>query len=143
MIKFDDYRKDKSYKLDSLSYQEIFNGLKDVVVEIVSDLEKENYFDGLVRLNAHRCDCKMAFGADRDMYPKVKLDVGGKYFLILNTYEVKLLVVESEIKEIKSDRLDNALIEFMSERFPESDYVEKRKKYFEDADLVRRISCMW
>ena len=78
----------------------------------------------------------MAYGADKDLYPKIKLDMY-EYLLIVTTFEVKPLVFDNGLKEIKSEDLDNALIKFMCNRFPNSDYLAKREKYFEDAETMK------
>ena len=136
MLRFEDYRSDKNFKLETLSYEEIFGGFKDVVNKI----KKQNH-DGVfkfqsVQLRKEKCECKMAYGQDRDLYPKIKLDMYD-YVLIVSTFEVKLLVLNWGVEEIKSKGLDDALIELMCKHFPESDYLERRAKYFEDAELMR------
>ena len=136
MIKYEDYRSDKNFNIDTLPYEEIFDGFKDVINEI----KKRDNIDGFkfwpVELRKDRCECQMAYGADKDLYPKIKLDMY-EYLLIVTTFEVKLLVFDNGLKEIKSEDLDNALIKFMCNRFPNSDYLAKREKYFEDAETMK------
>ena len=143
MIKFEDYRSDKNFKLDSLSFEEIYEGIKPAVEKEIKKLEKGNFKNGMVDLNLNRCSFRMAYGKDKDLYPRIQIDLKSKYIVVITTYEIKMLIVEREVSEHQSEELDEALVCLMNKKFPESDYIEKRKNYFENADLVRRISSEW
>ncbi len=137
MLRFEDCRNDKEFKLETLSYEEIFDAFKDIVNEV-----KKKNCDGTfkfwpVELRNERCESRMVFGEDKNLYPKIRFDMG-TYVLIVSTFEVKLLVIEYGIDEIKSEELDNALVKLMCEHFPNSDYLAKREKYFKDVELMKR-----
>ena len=136
MIKFEDYRTDRNFKLDSLSFEEIYEEIKPYVEEVIKNLEKENFKNSMVDLNLNRCSFRMAYGKDKDLYPRIQLDLKSNYIIVLTTFEIKMLVVGREIKEIRCEELDNALIKLMNEKFPNTDYLIKREKYFENAEIV-------
>ncbi len=143
VIKFEDYRSDKDFKLDSLSFEEIYEEIKGSIEKVVRNLEKENFKDEMVKLNLNRCGFRMAYGKDKDLYPRIQLDLRSNYIIVLTTYEIKILVVGREIEEVQFEELDDALIQMMNKKFPNSDYSSKREKYFEDAELARKISYLW
>ena len=142
MIRFEDCRSDKLYKLDTVAYEEIFDVFKDTVNETLKKHMENTYVDGSLELRKDMCSCRMAYGADKDLYPKIKLDMGG-CFLILTTFEVKLLFIDYKLREVRTPELDETLVEFMCDRFPDSGYLEKRNKYFEDAELMKRTQYGW
>lgn len=142
MLEIEDYRSDKDYMLDSVSYEEIFDAFKDVVNETLKKFMVNTYVDGSLEFRKDRCNCRMAYGADKDLYPKIKLDMG-KCFLILTTFEVKLLFIDYKLREVSTSELDKTLVEFMCNRFPLSYYLEKRDKYFKDAELMKRTQYNW
>lgn len=142
MLNYQDCRNDKGFMIDSLTYEEIFKYFEDVVNEI----KKQNH-DGVfefwpVELRKERCECVRAYGADKDLYPKIKLDMCN-YVIVLTPFEVKLLLLENGLKEIKSEELDNVLIKMMCGKFPEANYLEKRDKYFQDAEFMKRTQFGW
>lgn len=136
MIKFEDYRSDKDFKLDSLSFEEIYEEIRETLKKVVKSLEKENFNETMINLNLNRCSFRMAYGKDRDLYPRIQIDLKSNYIVVITTYEIKMLIVGREIKEFQSEELDNVLIQLMNNKFPETDYLLKREKYFKTADIV-------
>ena len=134
-----DLRKDKDFNLEEVSYQELFNGLKKGIVQAIAEYENADVDEKTIKLNERRCSGKFAYGEDGDMYPKILLDLTGNYSVLLNPFEIKMLVYDYSVKTIKSETLDDALVEFMCSRFPESDYIETREKYFHGAEIMKRI----
>ena len=142
MYRYEDYRNDKDFKLESLSYEEIFNCFKGVVNKI-----KKEHHDGAfkfcpVELRKDRCEFVMAYGADKDLYPKLNIDMYN-YILVLTTFEVKLLEIENGVNEIKSEELDCVLTKMMCEKFPQTNYLEKREEYFANAEIIRNNQYGW
>ena len=136
MYNLDDYRTDKDFKLDSLSYEEMFDYFKDVVDEMRKKFHVKGFKFWPVELKKDKCSCKMAYGADKNLYPKVRIAMDS-CDLILTPFEAKLLVVDEGVRTIMSPELNDALLNMMNEKFPESDYKEKSEKYFKDAELMR------
>lgn len=96
-----------------------------------------------INIEERNCFTRSAFGSDGDLYQKVKLDiyVGNMYawMLIFNPFEIYLAEYDGSEKEYKSDALDCCLIDMMIKLFPNSDYLEKREKYFNDAEINKKI----
>ncbi len=136
MLRFDEYRTDKEFKIDSLSYEEIFDRFKDVVDETRKKFHSGAFRFWPVELRKDKCGCRMAYGLDKNLYPEIKLDMGGCYLLIM-PYEAKLLIIENKVRQIISPDINEVLYNLMCEKFPDSDYVEKREKYFKDVELMR------
>lgn len=147
MISFEDYRKDKEFKIDSLTYQEIFESLKCGIEKAICD------FKGIEKLDQLKLDgldnhINMCYGADKDMYPRVVFMVeaySSKWkgpafcYCVINPFEVELHVTPNgRIEVIECEELTQALIDMINEKFPNSDYMEKREKYFKMAELIER-----
>lgn len=147
MIKFEDYRKDKEFKIDSLSYQEIFESLKDGIEKTICKFEKVDSVDDLVFLDKSSV-ANMKYGKDKDMYPSINIEfcvfagkyIRGKYYnCILNPFEIEIRKIYcGEVQVITCEELTQALIDMINEKFPNSDYMEKREKYFQMAELIQR-----
>ena len=96
------------------------------------------------------CSMRNAYAKDKDLYPllTVGLCVSFKnispifkryYYCEINPFEVKLLAnYYGEVEIVESEELNKALIAFMCENFPNSDYIQKREKYFEIAEKIRK-----
>ena len=148
MIKFEDYRKDKNFKIDSLSYEEIFESLKHGIEKAICDYAKVEKLTGLTYEDEDSV-VMMKYGKDKDMYPSVIFMVSAysdawlyesTYYCILNPYEVELhKACNGEMKVITCKELTQSLVEMMNTKFPNSDYKEKRKKYFKDAELIKKV----
>lgn len=147
MIKFEDYRKDKNFKIDSLGYQEIYESLKDGIEKAICEFVGVKKLTGLSYEDEDSV-VMMKYGKDKDMYPSVIFMVGAYsdkwlyesiYYCVVNPYEVELHKNKNgEMQIITCDELTNALIEMMNKKFPNSDYMEKREKYFKTAELMQR-----
>ncbi len=148
MIKFEDYRNDKNFKIDSLTYQEIFESLKDGIEKVICDFEKVPPLQGLV-LREDKCSIRFAYSKDKDLYPTINLEVrsySSKFcsnynVMIINPFEVDIRCIgemTGRVHILTSEELTNSLIAMMNEKFPNSDYMEKREKYFKNAELIQR-----
>ena len=147
MIKFEDYRKDKEFKIDSLTYPEIFEGLKGGIEKAICEFEKVDSVDELVFLDKSSV-VNMKYGKDKDMYPSINIEfcvfagkhIRGKYYnCIFNPFEIEIHKIDcGEIKVFEGEELTQALVDMIVEKFPNSDYVEKREKYFKMSELMER-----
>ena len=147
MITFEDYRKDKEFKIDSLSYQEIFENLKDGIEKAICRNQKISKIDGLT-YDDFDSAVDFVYGKDKDMYPRVhfrvrayskKLNEAMYYYIFLNAYEIMIYrAYQNNNNFVEYKELTQSLINMMNEKFPDSDYVEKREKYFKIAKLIER-----
>ncbi|MBO5954744.1 MAG: hypothetical protein J6Q13_02100 [Clostridia bacterium] len=147
MIKFEDYRNDKNFKIDSLTYQEIFESLKDGISKAVCKFEKVESLDDLILPDTSGA-ISMKYGRDKDLYPSINMEfrvfagkhIQGKYYnVILNPFEIEIHKVYcGEVKVFSCEELTNSLFDMMNEKFPNSDYKEKREKYLKNAELIQR-----
>ena len=88
------------------------------------------------------------YGKDKDLYPLITLELevvseqrpkGRYYYCEINPFEISVKVnYYGEVKVIETEELTNALINLMCECFPNSDYLEKREKYFKTAEIIRK-----
>ena len=146
MKSYDKYRNDKDFKLDSLSYMEIFSALRTDLEIAIANFEKSEVVK--VDLILHRCSTRSRYGKDKNLYPYIMLEVealfkNGKivkdYSFGLNPFEVEMLVrVYGGFKSFVSDGLTFALVNFINEKFPKSDYNKKLIKYFKDAEICKK-----
>lgn len=147
MIKYEDYRNDKNFKIDSLSYREIFLGLKSCLEKEISKLEKVNSLYELTYIEVGST-IRGSYGKDKDLYPLITLELkavseqrpkGRYYYCEINPFEINVKVNHyGEVKVIETEELTNALINLMCEKFSNSNYIEKREKYFKDAEIVKK-----
>lgn len=147
MIKYEDYRNDKNFKIDSLTYKEIFIFLKPALEKAIADFEKLDSLDELIYIEAGST-IRNAYGKDKDLYPLITLELkssskkwlmGRYYYCAINPFEINVKVNHyGEIKVVESEELSDSLCCLMCEHFPDSDYLEKREKYFKTAEIIRK-----
>lgn len=148
MIELEDYRTDKEFKIDSLTYQEIFESLKDGIEKVICEFEKVPPLQGL-ELREDKCSTRFEYGKDKDMYPTINLEVrsySSKFWsnynvMIINPFEIDIRCIgemTGRVHILTSENLTQALIDMINEKFPNSDYMEKREKYFKMAELMQR-----
>ena len=144
MKSYDKYRNDKDFKLDSLSYMEIFSALRTDLEIAIANFEKTEVVK--VDLILHRCSTRSRYGKDKNLYPYIMLEVealfkNGKivkdYSFGLNPFEVEMLVnVCGRIKLVRNEALTFALVCFMDNKFLNCDYKEKQKKYLKNSEIA-------
>lgn len=147
MITFDECRKDKEFKIDSLNYQEIFEGLKSGIEKTIRKYDRTEGLPKGLRLEERGCQINFAYGKDKDMYPKITIEVSRlsdvgfgreSYYFIFNPFEIVMVCERNGAEICIFQELTQALIGMMNEKFPDSDYKEKREKYFKMAELIRK-----
>ena len=130
MIKYEDYRNDKNFKIDSLTYSEIFSGLKHCLIKVISENEKINTEDCV--LSEMGGSIRNYFGKDKNLYPLITLDLffttkskslifKREYFCKISPFEIELLQnFYGEIAIVENENLY---------RDPEIPYAVALEKY--------------
>lgn len=142
-------RNDAEFNLDNLSNKEIFDGLKESMFEClkqVEHLEEITLEDIEFKEDSFR---NQVMGADGYLYPKICIctrTMPKKNWIfatnadfIVTPFSVQMLLLNNGIKVVESKNLDQALVEFMTNKFPDSNYIAKRQKYLHACDLKRRM----
>lgn len=142
-------RNDAEFNLDTVSNKEIFDGLKGSMFEClqaVEHLEDITLDDIEFKEDSFR---NQVMGADGFLYPKICIctrTMPKKNWIyatnadfIVTPFSVQMLLLKNGIKVVEAKKLDEALVEFMTKRFPNSNYLAKREKYLRDCDLRRRM----
>ena len=119
---FYDFRPDKDFDLTTLTYKEIFDGLKFGVAKTISKFSKEEVLTEDLKLNEERCYIKMAFAEDMNLYPKIYLDLVGAYSILLTPFNVELLEIKHSVKTLSCVELRECFYNFMCNTFPQSNY---------------------
>ena len=144
MINLEDYRNDKKFNLDNVAFIEMFENIKANLAIAISEYKNANIESSQILINENNCFRRSAFGSDKDLYTKVKLDVYVKrvdsFMIIFNPFEIYLAEYDGSENRYKSENLNNALIDMMLKLFPNSDYLIKREKYFKDSEIVKNVS---
>ena len=142
-------RNDAEFNLDTVSNKEIFDGLKAGMFEClqaVEHLEEISPEDIEFKEDSFR---NQFMGADGYLYPKICIctrTMPKKNWIfatnadfIVTPFTIQMLLLNNGIKVVESKNLTAALVEFMNNRFPNSNYEAKRNKYLKDCDLRRRM----
>ena len=146
MINLEDYRNDKNFNLDSVAFVEMFENIKDGLAIAISEYKNANIESNQILINEKNCFRRSAFGADKDLYTKVKLDIYVKridsFMVIFNPFEIYLAEYDGSENRYRSENLNNALVDMMLKLFPNSDYLLKREKYFKDSEIVKNVTLI-
>lgn len=138
---------DANFDLRNVSDEEIYEALKG---EILSVIKSYNGFENvtsedlklLTKYTRRRDD----FGADKNLYHNIVLDVGVKVYLgvdsfnlFINPFSIKIAKQEYGAETYEDKDLTKAFVKFMLKKFPTSDYVSKRKDYFKNAEMLKKF----
>ena len=148
MNNFNDIRSDKNFNLENVSYQDLFEGLKEEIVNTICEYKEVEKLAGL-HLNKEECSTRMKYGKDKDLYSTVLLEISVRYsgkikgsifHCIINPFEIEIHKIHNgKVDVLTNESLTNALKDFMSEIFVNSDYIEKREKYFKKSEVINKI----
>lgn len=142
-IVFNEASSYKNFNLDAVAYEEMFEGMKENLALALSEFENAEIKAEDLILGLRNCFKRSSFGEDKNLYTKIKLDIYAKkvdsYMIIFNPFEIYMAKYDGSEKRFTSSALDETLTNFMVERFPDSQYLEKRKKYFKDAELIKKV----
>ena len=83
-----------------------------------------------VNFNYERSFHQTTMKRDGKEYAQVVLDFGTKYALVIDPFNVKVLVFDMATRDFSTPELEECLERFMNKRFPNSDYEKKRAEYF-------------
>lgn len=143
MLKFNKERNEEYFSLDNVTYEEMFEVMKEDLALALTEYEKVQINAEDLMLGLSNCFRKTAFGEDGMLYPKIKLDVYAKkinsWMIIFNPFTIYLAEYDSSERRYFSNALDKTLISFMTGRFPNSSYLEKREKYFKNAEIMKKV----
>lgn len=141
-------RNDEKFNLDNVTNEEIFNGLKPAIVTTLKTQKKfsgaQSIFVFLEDLHSYR---ENSYGEDWNLYPKISLGskviITGEYQpvdvqVLVKPFDVELLICDGKITSVKSEELSNALTRFITTKFPNSDYQEKKAEYQKMAEIRKR-----
>lgn len=131
-------RADKDFNLETVPYEELFEGLKFAMADAIRDCYGCYVDAGDLSLDPNRCARKRAYGQDGNLYPKIYLYLVGGYSFIISPFEIEMVVITNKIRTYSSIDLTESLYAFMCCRFAGVDYEKKFQKYFEDAEKIRQ-----
>lgn len=135
---FEEIRADKDFNLESLSYQEIFDGIKTGVAKAISEHSKEDVSAEDLELNVERCHTRKAYGEDMNLYPKIYLDLKGFYSVLLTPFEIEIMETKFNVKTFSHFELRECFYDFMWSSFPDCDYEKIYEKYLIDTEKLRK-----
>ena len=140
---FEEIRADKEFNLETLTYEEIFEGIKVGIARAVSKFSKEEVEPDDLVLNVDKCSIRSAYGEDANLYPKIYLDLKGYYSVLLTPFEIDIIEIKHRIRTLSCEDLKESFYNFMCEKFPDSGYDKKYEKYFIDAEKLRKVDELY
>jgi len=135
---FEQIRADKDFNLETLTYQEIFDGIKVGIAKAIAKEKKEEVEVETLILNVQRCRTKLAYVDDMNLYPKIYLDLVGDCSVVLTPFDIRLLIVSNCVKTYSCEELSECFYNFMCERFPNCDYENIYEKYLINAEKIQK-----
>ena len=140
---------DKDFNLMTVSDPEIFDSLKkDIVATIRTMKGFDKIKDEDVLLDQAFTNRRTAYGKDGNAYPNIVMSVLVKTAppfgvrevnMFVDPFSIKLALHEYDPKIVEDEKLTQAFVKFMTERFPNSEYTQKRDKYFKAAEIAERV----
>ena len=138
---------DEDFSLRKVSDEELFNAVKDEAVRVIKGFRGyENIGSEDVELNPEYTTRRDAYGRDKNFYHHMTLDVSVKiynsydsFILFFSPFEVKVFPRKYDPEVVEDEELTKYFTKFMAERFPESSYLEKRERYFENARIIQKV----
>ena len=135
---FEEIRADKDFNLESLSYQEIFDGIKVGVAKAISEHLNEDVSVEDLELNENRCHTRKAYADDMNLYPKIYLDLKGDYSILLTPFDIEILETKFEVKTFSHFELKECFYGFMCDKFSNAQYDKKFEKYLINVEKLRK-----
>lgn len=135
---FEEIRADKDFNLETLTYREIFDGLKQGLAKGIMKYTKEDVFVDDLILNEDRCSTRHAYGEDGNLYPKIYLDMKGFYSVLLTPFEIEIIETRYKINTFSNECIREVLFNFMCEKFPYSKYETFYEKYLINAEKIKK-----
>ena len=135
---FEEIRADKNFNLETLTYKEIFEGLRTAVAEAISEYLNHEVDSEDLSLYVERCSTRKSFGGDKNLYPKIYLDLKGRIGLLITPFEIEMMVVSNKIEMISPICLREAFYNFMCEKFPDANYPRIYDKYLINSEKIKK-----
>ena len=142
-------RNDEKFNLDTVSNEQLFEGLKGGVVNFLKEYPGlEDIEDKDVKFVNKRSFRRTSYGGDGNIYPTISLateikpnNVISSPTVVLTPFQIKILVpiLFSNLEAFESDHLTNALTNFITTTFPDSDYKNKKQEYFENTERMKKF----
>ena len=146
MVNFKSF--DKDFDLMNVENAELFFALKNEITNAIKTVKGfENVNPEDVSFREKHSNRRKAYGKDGNIYPHIVLDINVKAYLqpesfdlFLDPFSVKLSQHKYNAQMIENEELTNAFIFYMTQKFPESSYIQKRDEYFKKAELMEKMS---
>ena len=135
---FEQIRPDKDFNLETLTYQEIFDGIKCDIARAISRVSKRETYGQDLKLNIQRCRTKFAYAEDMNLYPKIYLDLVGNYSVVLTPFNIELMEVKQSVRMYECQELSRGFYDFMCEKFPNCGYEKIYEKYLINVEKVKK-----
>lgn len=142
-------RKDENFNLDTVSNEELYEGLKEGFAASIRTLKGFEEIDSSnISLEDHNTYRKESFGADGNLYPLISLNTKARipgqawpttFQFLMNPFDIKMLIFTAGITSVQPEVLQEAFVTFMTNRFPEGNYEEKRAEYKEMEAVRKRV----
>lgn len=142
-------RFDENFNLDTVTDEELLEGLKDGIVNSLRIYKGfENIDETNISLDNKTTFRTTHYGRDGNLYPNITLGAKAKisteffpasFQLLIMPFDIKMLITTPNLTTVKPVELLTAFNEFMLNKFPNSDYADKKQKYDEMAALRDRV----
>lgn len=137
---FDKVRADRDFNLETLSYEELFEGLKFDFAQAIRVYSKQEVDVEDLRLNVDRCSTRSVYAEDGNLYPKIYLDLKCEYSFVITPFEIEMMIVNNKIRTYSNAELREAFYNFMCDKFPNAEYDKKYEKYCLDVQKMQKIN---
>ena len=135
---FEKIRDDKDFNLQTLSYQEIFDALKEELIKAIYEISHGEIKYADLVLNVDRCSTRFDYAENGNLYPKIYLDMNGFYSVLLNPFDIELIESRYKIRTVSTVGLRECFYTFMCEKFPNCNYEKVFEKYLADSQNFRK-----
>ena len=140
-------RPDKDFDIMTIPDMELFLALKPAIINEIRTVKQfENTADQDVKLSSGDTNRKQVLCADGNLYPHIIIDIAVKSYmsyehfdLFLDPFSIKLAQHKYDPQMIETDALTASYIDFMTRKFPNSNYQEKRSEYFQKVAVARKV----
>lgn len=143
-------RNDENFNLDNVSDKELFEGIKDGMVESIKNMPNFEYVTNEKIKLLDESSRRQIIGSDGNLYPHINLSTRimpnkGLYFsthanFLINPFDIRMVVVtENGIETIEAEELTSAFTKFMTSRFPDGNYLEKKAEYERKVEIRNRV----
>ena len=140
-------RPDKDFDIMTIPDMELFLALKPAIINEIRTVKQfANTADQDVKLSSGDTNRKQVLCADGNLYPHIIIDIAVKSYmsyehfdLFLDPFSIKLAQHKYDPQMIETDALTASYIDFMTRKFPNSNYQEKRSEYFQKVAVARKV----